>query len=177
MSNDYPENKKDAFLGIDPGKKGATCLIILLENKKIDIRFFDWPKDDDLFKVYIQLKRWNRGYDICSSIIERAASRPLQSSKATFTFGVNFGSWKAFLSILEIRHSIQTPQQWQKGLIVKTDGDTPKNRAQAVVNRLYPEFKDLLYGTRGGYKDGRGDALLIARKAMENHFTLFGKKI
>ena len=85
---------------------------------------------------------------------------PKQGVTSMFNFGMNFGAWKAFLAIYEMPHLIVTPQQWMKGLVTKSDGPDTKSAVKNVATRLFPKAE--LFGSKGGYKDGRGDALLMA---------------
>lgn len=155
------KNKKKAWMGIDPGKSGAACLLI--ENGSI--LFLDWPKSDNLMEVWKVIRGWKSLYNI-QAIMERVHAMPGQGVTSMFSFGKNYGRWEGFLTALGIPYELSTPQKWQKGVgIVKSDGPTPKDRVQAVVTRLYPG--SAIYGPRGGYKDGRGDALLISHYLKE----------
>jgi len=152
-------DKKKACMGIDPGKSGAACLLFEDDSPP---EFLDWPKSDNLMEIWRALRTWKSKYNIKTAILERVASMPQQGVKSVFTFGKNFGRWESFLVALGIPHALVTPQKWMKGAgIVKSDGPDPKARVQAVVTRYYPEVEEL-FGPRGGYKDGRGDALLMA---------------
>ena len=79
------------------------------------------------------------------------------SSTSSFKFGQNFGTWKGILAACGVPFLEPKPQQWQKGLVKKTDG---KKANMAVAGRMFPAAE--IYGPRGGEKDGRADALLIA---------------
>ena len=74
-----------------------------------------------------------------------------------FTFGRNLGAWEGLLAALHISYVMPAPQQWQRGLIMPSDGADPKARSLAVARRLFPDA-DL-----SRKKDhGRADALLLA---------------
>lgn len=160
--------KPIAYLGIDPGKSGAVALLIsspLEQNRgRNRVRFYDWPKTDNLNEVLRAMEEWNRTYDIKLGILERSQPRPTDGVKQAFGTGRNFGRWEVIISSLGIPHHFITPQKWQKGIgIVKSDGATPKIRAWNILPRIFPEFPiGLFLGPKGGKKDGRVDALLIA---------------
>lgn len=153
--------KQKAFLGIDPGKTGSACL--LTDNSLLF--FFDWPKSDNYAEVSQKIYEWNRSYNIQLAILEKVSSMPGQGVKSVFTFGRNYGAWTMLLSFLKIPHRILTPANWQKGQLTKTDGPDPKSRVKNVCCRLFKY--EYFHGPRGGYKDGRGDACLMACKAMQ----------
>lgn len=156
-------DKPWAWMGVDPGKSGAACL--LTEDK--GFFFVDWPKDDDTLALANELKQWQVGYEIRLCVLEKVHAMPKQGVSSTFSFGANFGAWRAILSVLQVPHVLITPQAWQKGLVTKSDGDTPKKRVMAVVKRLFPAEGQHFVGPKGAWKDGRADAALMAWRARE----------
>jgi len=82
---------------------------------------------------------------------------PKQGVASTFKFGTNYGIWRGILAAFEIPFYTVGVHQWQKGVIQKAQDKKP---ALAAASRLFPTAE--LYGPRGGGKDGRADALLIA---------------
>ena len=151
----------EGFIGIDPGAKGAACLILIGDNNFHRYLFIDWtdPKD-----VYEKINAWPIR-SIKMAVLEKVHARPGMAAKAMFSFGRNTGHWEMILLSLEIPFQMITPQGWQKGLIVKSDGPDTKTRAKVVALRLFPELESRLIGPKGGVRDGRIDALLIAEKA------------
>lgn len=146
------------FCGIDPGKSG--CLCVLTNSTPT---FFDWPKDNDIRTYFGEIATHIDGVDIELAILEKVHAMPKQGVTSMFNFGENLGMWKAFLVIMEIPHLIVPPQQWMKGLVTKTDGPNTKSAVKNVASRMFPKAE--LHGPKGGYKDGRGDALLMAHYA------------
>ena len=143
------------FCGIDPGKSG--CLCVLTNGTPT---FFDWPKDDNIITYFRHLEN-TFPFDLVElAILEKVHAMPKQGVTSMFNFGMNFGAWKAFLAIHEMPHLIVTPQQWMKGLVTKSDGPDTKSAVKNVATRLFPKAE--LFGSKGGYKDGRGDALLMS---------------
>ena len=147
-------------LGIDPGKSGTLCY--LSDN---EMKFFDWPKDNNIRTYFGEIATYIEGVDIKLAILEKVHAMPKQGVTSMFNFGENLGMWKAFLVIMEIPHLIVTPQQWMKGLVTKTDGPDTKSAVKNVATRMFPKAE--LHGPKGGYKDGRGDALLMAHYARQ----------
>jgi len=85
----------NTFIGIDPGKTGALCILY-----KDEPFFVDWPKDDsllslindvndvvytihDTFEVYDTFESFVDNTNLFC-IIEQQSSRPLQGAPATF---------------------------------------------------------------------------------------------
>ena len=147
-------------LGIDPGKSGTLCY---LSDK--ELKFFDWPKDNDIRTYFGAIAEYIEGVDIELAILEKVHAMPKQGVTSMFNFGENLGMWKAFLVIMEIPHLIVPPQQWMKGLVTKSDGPDTKSAVKNVATRMFPRAE--LHGPKGGYKDGRGDALLMSYYAKQ----------
>lgn len=145
-------------IGIDPGKSGCLCVL----DNNIPT-FFDWPKDGNIiifFEEIITHFENNCTENIVLAVLEKVHAMPKQGVTSMFNFGENLGMWKAFLAIHKIPHIIIPPQQWMKGLVTKSDGPNTKSAVKNVATRLFPEAE--LFGSKGGYKDGRGDALLMS---------------
>lgn len=159
-------NKPIVFAGVDPGKTGALALYHPDSNS---FTFVDWPKDDNIFVLIEEIQNLQMKYNIQYAILEKVSAVTKkgikQGVKSMFSFGTNYGTWNALLAVLKIPYKLETPQSWQKGLILKSDGKDPKARSKNVATRLWPKIIPSLKGSRGGWKDGRTDAALIAYKA------------
>jgi crossover junction endodeoxyribonuclease RuvC len=151
-------DRASAYLGIDPGRTGAAAIIT--PDGYCDVA--DWPGDP--VAAADLLRSWLVEYSVKLCALERVASRPGQGVSSVFRFGVNFGTWQGLLAALAIRYVMPTPQAWQKGIVVLSDGDDPKTRALAVARRLYPDA-DLSLKKH----HGRADALLLANYARTAH--------
>lgn len=155
------------WIGIDPGKKGCLAFINKLPHPpRPQIGFLDWPKDDDLDKYFSILNSISR-QEVTIAILERVHAMPKQGVSSMFTFGTNFGIWQGFLTALKWPYQLMAPQVWMKGVVAKADGPDAKSRIFNVAKRLYPNAE--LTGPKGGIKDGRADALMMARYAMLNY--------
>jgi len=166
--------KPEAFVGIDPGKSGAACLLV----PGADLFLYDWPRTNDPLEIYHELLQWRAQYDIVFAVLERVIPRPAinkfgqaqtRGAKSMFTFGQNCGIWHCLLTILRIPYQLLAPQSWQKGLVVRSDGPDAKTRAKVAVFRMWPDNRQQFSGPKGGWKDGRADAALMAEKARRIH--------
>ena len=144
------------FIGIDPGQSGALTMIDEINDV---IVLSDWPGDEIGAAAIVREIKMKASYhkSILLGAIERVHSMPGQGVASTFKFGTNYGIWRGILSAFEIPFYTVGVHQWQKGVIQKAQDKKP---ALAAASRLFPTAE--LYGPRGGGKDGRADALLIA---------------
>lgn len=139
-----------AHIGIDPGKKGA---IAALDSSGCHF-VADFSSYADMLPA---LERINSTYAIKAACLERVHAMPGQGVSSMFSFGENYGWWIGVLQALGWPTFTARPQDWQKGLIAK--GQTSMD----VAARLFPGAE--LHGPKGGPRDGRADALLIAHHA------------
>jgi len=155
------------YIGIDPGAKGGIAGIDELGNVCM---LHDWPGDEiqasKIFWDIVDYGEENHEGRILAAVehVHAIPMKPLaggkgqgMSSTSSFNFGKNWGMHKMALAMAGIPFLEPKPQAWQKGMFKKADG---KNAAMAVAGRLFPDAE--IYGPRGGNKDGRADALLIA---------------
>lgn len=150
-----------ATAGIDPGKKG--CFAVLADDNTI--RFIDWPADDTYSTVFERVQNITKQYNIKLVTIERVHALPKQGVTSMFSFGQNYGAWLMLLCCMQIPHILVTPQQWMKTLVGKRDGKDTKTAVLNVCKRLFPGAA--FTGPRGGMKDGRADALMMAYYARQ----------
>ena len=147
------------FIGIDPGQSGALAMIDETNFGNNVAVLSDWPGDEIAAAAIVREIKMNADHrkDILLGAIERVHSMPKQGVASTFKFGTNYGIWRGILAAFEIPFYTVGVHQWQKGVIQKAQDKKP---ALAAASRLFPEAE--LYSPRGGGKDGRADALLIA---------------
>jgi len=150
------------YIGIDPGASGAIALID--DSQKIYL-LEDYPGNEVLASSIIRgiFNKWSN-FDGLYAAIEKAHAMPKQGVKSMFSFGMNYGSWLGIISAFEIPVITITPHQWQKGVISKAQDKKP---SIAAASRMFPQA--ILTGPRGGKKDGRADALLIADFCRRQH--------
>ena len=146
------------YIGIDPGQQGAIG-VIDAEGKFLDVK--DWPGDEvNAARLVIAIVK-DIKIDDTLAAIEYVHSYSEQGVASVFKFGTNFGIWRGILAAYKVPFVLVTPQKWQKGLITKPDKQLGKAKGHcAAASRLFPTAP--LYGPRGGSKDGRADALMIA---------------
>lgn len=142
--------KERAWIGIDPGQSGAAA-VIYRDGQIVE----DWP--GDAAGAAELLLTWRTEFNIVLAALESVHAMPGQGVKSMFSFGQNFGQWQGVMAALTLPYLQPVPQEWQKGLVTKSDGADPKARSLAVARRLFPDV-DLSWK-----KDhGRADALLLA---------------
>lgn len=139
------------YIGIDPGASGAIAVI---DDSQNVIMLQDWPGNE--IAAAQLLRGWTTNRNIFAAI-EKGQSMPKQGVRSMFSFGINCGIWKGILASFEIPFREITPRTWQKGVISKAQDKKP---ALAAAQRMFPSAE--VTGPRGGAKDGRADALLIA---------------
>ena len=142
------------FCGIDPGHSGAVALIDS-DGNLIDI--FDTPllgKEYDLRAMACLI----RDHLPNGCAIETQQAFPKQGGVSNFTTGYGYGLWMGFLTAYGVKHEKVRAQDWKKALGIPAGSD--KSASIAAAQRLFPggDFT----GPRGGMKDGRADAVLLA---------------
>ena len=148
------------YAGIDPGLSGALSVILPTG----EVRFYDTPTIE-----VTSGKRKRRQFLVAQMVhlltpyatgevqvaLEQVASRPGQSSVATFSFGQGYGCWIGILAAMGIPVTFVIPQTWKKAMAVTGD----KGAAIVRATQLFPATaKDLTLVKH----HGRADSLLIA---------------
>lgn len=153
-----------AVVGIDVGVKGAMGLIAANGYTAV----VDW-KTPQLMRDTIM--EWRSQHRLELVAVEKVNAMPSRGrngqrvkmgTQSAFNFGRNAGYWMGLLVGMSLPIIEVAPQTWQKGLVgkKKVDGVKP---SMAVAAKLFPTIS--LYGPKGGAKDGRADAMLIAHWA------------
>ena len=94
------------------------------------------------------------------AVIEQVASRPNQSSVATFRFGMGYGALIACVAANKTPMHLVTPQKWKKHFGLTSDKDTSRQLAM----QRWPEHYELFKLKK---HDGRAEAALIALYGAE----------
>lgn len=152
------------FLGIDPGQTGALAVI---NNDRSVLLLEDWPGDERQAALLISTATVIDVNGDLTCAIEKVSAMPGQGVTSMFKFGQNFGIWLGILAAFQIPFELVRPQKWQKGIISKAMDKKP---AIAAAGRLFPRAE--ITGPRGGGKDGRADALLIAYYCMRQYAAI-----
>ena len=147
------------FGGVDPGKTGAICMLFQTSSNEEFIRFID--NKTDPIEIVNKLSSVKDSYEP-NFYIEDVHSLYGMSAKSNFSFGrqVERASLLLYLSKIPI-HLVQ-PKVWQTTVGMIRTKQSSKIDAFNICKNLYPTIIPELLGPRGGIKDGRVDALLIA---------------
>lgn len=151
-----------AYLGIDPGAKGALCI---LDSNSKQLWFMNTPGIDITPRaVYDWILDLNLITPIKRIAIEDVHAIYGTSAGSNFKFGMNTGMLHGIIGATGFGYELVTPKVWQKGCGVRfKKGMKAPDKKRAVASlalQLYPSA--LLYGPQGGLLDGRADALCIA---------------
>jgi len=164
-------------VGIDPGRKGAIATIECAtrtphvwampdhgEERGVDV----WAVDAILAEIpatgaCVGLE-WNSG-------------RPGEVPDFAYRFGLQTGQLDALLWArgFDILHLASNKWTSRLGLPGKSHHGALEQRA-ALWDAIYPPYKGLIRGPRGGILDGPLDALLIAEYIRRGYATLTGHK-
>jgi len=166
------------IIGVDPGLSGG---IAVLTGGGALVNIFDMPT-----VVLVKGKKKKNVYDLAS--IEKVFSSSIEKvdqvcmekmqtmppgfrAQASFGLGYCQGLFEGLLVAKRIRYELVIPKTWQKHFGITGAKGDKKVQSYMVATKLFPKAE--LSGPRGGKKDGRSDALLIAewcrrRLANEN---------
>lgn len=157
------------YLGIDPGTKGALCL---LDPSFPDPIFISLdPKGHSAQAIFLTLQVTMKDGPI-QAAIEDVHSLPGMAAKSNFTFGGMLWRIRTILDCLDLPYELVQPKVWQKAVGAPTrkflDGEMDLKVAVAdLAQGYYPEAH--LHGPKGGLMDGRSDALMIAHYLKLKH--------
>lgn len=154
-------------IGIDPGLDGAVAIIPAATDK--EVRVYDTPttkiKSGKKNKsVHVVSKMVGLLKDLDSSpeeifvVIEKTHSMPKQGVASMFSMGEGLGFWIGIVATLGYPYELVTPKAWKKEMMKGMGKEKAASCYKA--QQLFPDVE--LFGPKGGAKDGRGDALLIA---------------
>lgn len=142
--------------GIDPGITGAIAFVCETEHVfDMPVRIVDGKKVVDSLELYNLLYKFRPDTINC----ERVHSMPRQSSQSSFTFGKNYQAVISAAMFYGKEVNFINPEVWMRYFSIA--GKTKSGlQAETVVKQIFPKAD--IYGPKGGLKDGRVDALLIA---------------
>lgn len=103
-------------------------------------------------------------------VIEKQQAMPGQGVTSMMSIGMGYGSLVMWATLLNVPFITPRPAAWKQRLGVTRD----KASSVTMASRLFPEAG--LYGPRGGAKDGRAEALLLAEYGRRWHLGLIAKK-
>ena len=157
------------YVGIDPGFTGAIGWI---DEDGEHVGVEDLPvikikklRQFDLHGLNGMIYKMSRK-ELAAVGLENPTTRPGEGAERCKRFGEGIGMLKALLTAHQIGYECVSPNLWTGRLGIpgkSDDGGKEHNRAGAqLLVTHYPVVEKMVYGPRGGVKDGRLDALLIA---------------
>lgn len=153
-------------IGIDPGLDGAIAyiqhggLIGALDMPTYTVKVAGKTRRaidaDRLCRMLQNVPDQRFGIDMV--VIEQQSTRPGQSSQSGLKTGIGYGLIIGVVVGLGHPYRVVTPKQWKKpyGLT------SIKDESVTLAAELWPDMGGQFYGPRGGGKDGRAEAALIA---------------
>ena len=150
------------IVGVDPGFSGAIAHYC---TKTKDLDVVDMPtilnsKGKVEIDVYSLLHLLEPEAKDRMAVIEQVASRPGQSSVATFRFGMGYGALIACVAANKTPMYFVTPSKWKKYFGLSSDKDTSRQLAIQRWPDHYEKFKLKKH-------DGRAEAALICLYGAE----------
>ena len=157
----HPSSEK-TYIGIDPGLNGAMAVIGSTHYVVVDTPTFKVKSGKKTKNCYNEqlLVGMLESFDPKHThiAIEKVHSMPGQGVASMFSMGEGYGLWRGIITALKFPYTLVTPQAWKKEMMA---GMSKEKAASCVrAQQLFPEAD--VFGPKGGPKDGRGDALLIA---------------
>jgi len=151
------------IVGIDPGNEGAIAFL----SEDDEIHVYDIPtytqrsSGSTKSKTYVDasaLLSIMQDNPFQTAYLERVSSSPQMGVVGAFSFGENFGSLKMAVTACGGYCELVSPALWKKTLRV------PKQKDGSVLRacNLFMGGREVFYGPRGGIKDGRAEACMIA---------------
>ena len=154
--------KPKIYIGIDPGTKGALCLLDPII-KRIGFHSTALPPAD----IVAWLNSIKQQFNPIIIAIEKVHAIQGTSAGSNFKFGYNVGLINAIAETSKIGVMHVTPKAWQKQIGVTQKGKLIKKNVAEIIHKIYPDAE--LYGPRGGLLDGRSDALALAHTTFLNY--------
>lgn len=151
-------SKYKAWIAVDPGAKGYSCLLIP-DIKTIEFKS-NKDKPTDILSWYSEI---DNCYDIRVVLIEDVHNIYGVSSKSNFNFGYNTGFISGIVYATGVSIDKVAPKKWQKELSITSKGKDIKPEVYEKAISLYPYAQ--LTKVRGGKDYDKSDALMIAHYA------------
>lgn len=91
------------------------------------------------------------------------------SPQAPIRAAWSYGIWIGILAAYKLPYVEIDPRTWERRTVPFARGEKLKSASCDEALRRFPHLKEKLVGPRGGKKDGRADAILIACYGREVH--------
>jgi hypothetical protein len=149
------------FVGIDPGKHGAVAW---MDGARSVVEVHDCPLTDGEYDYQAMRDLIGQACNIGNVVtMERVHALPTDGKCSAFSFGVGYGAWLALIGgVLRVTPNLVDPRAWKRTMLAGVPNDKAAE-AKALKQRFqgHPVCAQL-HGPRGGLRDGRVDALLLA---------------
>ena len=166
-------SKPTCFIGIDPGRQGAFAVldgnVLIVDMPETTARGIDLIMVSDIMDAFDP--------DETLVGLESNTARPGEVPDYAMRFGWQTGNLEALLYARGFKVRLIAPQLWtgRMGIPGKDHFGSIEQRA-AMCDELYPAASTLIRGPKGGLKDGRIDALLIAEWLRRDTLSPVGSK-
>jgi len=151
------DSHSEVYVGIDPGKSGAICVI-----EDDFIKAIPCPDNiQDMALVFAMSISVNETKKVVA-YIEKVWARPTDAKGSIWKFAENYGTWKGIAGAYEISLIEVSPQKWIKYFETpKLEKSRRKRYLRDKARSMYPDLKKVTLKT--------ADAILIASYAKETH--------
>ena len=156
--------KPTHVLSVDPGIKGALCL---MDSSAVPVEFFDMPAKDGKvdgarLAAIVEMCLVQVGSGGLHAAVENVSSRPGQAH--SFAFGTGFGKVLGILEAAGVPYSLVSASQWKPAMGLaraanESQSDT-KSRARQLASKLLPKCADKFEKVKNA---DRAEAYLIGR--------------
>lgn len=153
------------YVGIDPGLTGAIAFYDLANDKlgpvwdmpTLTVKVGTTKRDQlDAHMLLAYLRELNR-FSVKKVALERVQGYGKQGAVSSFNFGMSAGMTYMGVVSTEIPLDHVRPQIWKRAVQCGTDEASILRRAR----ELFPG-RDDWFGPKGGFKDGRAEAAMLA---------------
>lgn len=152
-------------IGIDPGQDGGIAVFTM--NPMAFLSVIDMPVLDAKFKMMdipriVQFLCLPSGMNPGMVFIEKAQCMPRQGVVSVSHYMQGYGEIIGMLKSREIPYKEIPASTWKRALGLGKN----KDESVTMVQQKYPFLSKILHGSRGGKKDGKAEAILIALYGM-----------
>ena len=180
------------YCGIDQGVSGAIAFIKTFPKSGLELLVYDMPtliigsgrkskktgkegkkKILDFARIKKILSINRPSYTIVEKlqIAGRGTDKKFhQSAQSVATTAMNGGIILGMLFMAGFPYEEILASQWQKIFFKPTKGMDSKRLSYNAACKLFPSYSDEFIGERGGIKDGRADAALLALVAKRKYW-------
>ena len=157
-------------IGIDPGLKGAICL--MTKGEKLEVQMHKMPIEEGIVDVR-GLKELLEGFEATRTYVEHAFALPGMNSKAMFSYAENFGRLLSVFEASDEGYTLVRPATWQafykfnlEAKSTEIGTSSRKKETKAIARRA---AHGILLQEKTSFElksDGHIDAFLIAYYAL-----------